>query len=375
MLAAMTLAAALSLPLSVRNANFDKPPHDTLANCRAAPEPYGACRLPAALSPADAAARLAGKDVAWWREADRFVVVARRDTDQAYLCCSIRGRMDRIDGDLWALRTRVVDLDAATIDVDVWPAPPNATLGVWRGPATPPRPPVADTLQGHVYETTIASHFLDAPRNVWFYTPPGFDPAKRYPVVYMSDGAGRLQQPRIVEPAILSGRLPPLVLVGIDAGTGPVPDMRAAEYLIGAGDTMSLFLKHESFVLHEVLPYAEAHYGAASDPGLRVVTGFSGGAAWAIEMGLRHPDIFPNVIAQSLVWQRVERDAAAAPGTRFYLSAGTLEPRFYEETQRFADVARAAHHEVVLEKTVSGHSGAIWNALLLHGLAWAFAPR
>jgi enterochelin esterase-like enzyme len=92
-------------------------------------------------------------------------------------------------------------------------------------------------------------------------------------------------------------------------------------------------------------------------------------------MGLQHPDIFPTIVAQSVIWPQVENGVADTKSTRFYLSAGTLEPKFYEETLRFADLARAAGHEVVLEKTVSGHSGAIWNALLLHALKWAYAGR
>lgn len=369
--AAMLFAAVLSVPLALRDSNFDKSPHNTLHDCGA--PAVGACRLPAGLSAAEIVARLAGKDTAWAREGDEFVVVARRDTDQAYLCCSIRGRMEHVSGDLWALRTRVADLDAATIDVDVWPQIDNQTVGVYRGDKAPPRPLFADTLQGKVFETTIASRFLDAPRKVWIYTPPGFDPAKRYRVVYMADGAWRLHQPQMVEPLILDGTLPPLLLVGIWQGIDPKTDLRAAEYLVRFGDNMSFFLKHESFVLKEVLPYVEAHYGASADARDRVVTGFSGGGAWAIQMGLRHPDVFPTVIAQSVVWPGAEQGMADTKTTRFYLSAGTLEPKFYDETLRLADLARAAGHDVVLEKTVSGHSMPVWNALLLHGLQWAFA--
>jgi hypothetical protein len=195
------------------------------------------------------------------------------------------GAWEHVADDLWAIRVRIVDLDAATIDVDVWPSPDGATTGVWRGPATPPRPEAPETIQGKLVETVIQSNFLDAPRKVWIYTPPGYDHAKTYPVVYMTDGAFRGQQARIVEPLILKGELPPLLLVEIWQGTDSKTDQRAAEYLSGFGDNMGRFLRHENFVLHEVMPYVEKNYGASTDPKDRVLTGFSaarrGRSPWA----------------------------------------------------------------------------------------------
>ena len=375
MLATVTLAAALTLSQAER-ALYDKPPLNTLRDCGDGPLEIGVCRLPAALSAADAQARLAGADLVWWRDgADQFVVVARRDTDQSFLCCAVRGRMEHIAGDLWAMRLRIADLDSALLDISAEPAAPGATTGVWRGPKAPPRPEVADALQGKMFDVLLASKYLAAPRRLWIYTPPGFDPRKRYPVVYMSDGAYRLDQARSIEPLILKGELPPLLLVGIWQGSDPKFDLRGAEYLLGSPDGMGFFLKHESFLLKEVLPYVESRFGGSTDRKDRIVTGFSDGAAWAISMGLRHPDLFASVIAQSFVWTPAAKGVEGALSTRFYLSAGTLEPHFYRETLAFAGRARAAGHEVVLEKTVSGHSGPIWNVLLLHGLKWAFAGR
>jgi enterochelin esterase-like enzyme len=56
--------------------------------------------------------------------------------------------------------------------------------------------------------------------------------------------------------------------------------------------------------------------------------------------------------------------------TRFYLSAGTLEPVFYQATLDFADKARAAGHDVKLETTVGGHTPTAWSPFLVKGLAW-----
>jgi enterochelin esterase-like enzyme len=371
----MVLAAMLTLPKAERDAYYDKPPQNTLRDCGSSPLTIGECRLPPDLRAQDIKARLAGKDTAWWRDGDQFVVVARRDTDQAFLCCAARGRMDHVEADLWAMRLRIADLDHATIDISVRPGN-TGPKEVYRGPAAPAPLTMAKELYGRMFAVKLNSKFLDDPRYVLIYLPPGYDAVKKYPVVYMSDGNMRAEYPALIEPLILKGELPSLILVEIaDGQSRSDPDLRSKEYLVGWPNGGGVFLKHESFVLKEVMPYMEKNYGASTDPKDRVVTGFSSGAAWAISMGLRHPDLFANVIAQSLVWDGVEKNVDAAKSTRFFLSAGTLEPKFYEETLRFADKARTAGHDVKLETTVSGHTATIWPALLVDGLKWAFAGR
>ncbi len=373
MLATLALAAMVSMPSAERHAYYDEPEQNTLHDCGGAPEPYGECRLPPGLSAADAEARLAGGDTAWWREGDQFVVVARRDTDQAFLCCAARGRMDHIDGDLWALRLRIVDLDHATIDVSVRPGG-EKPWPVFRGPLAPPALTAAHDLQGRVHLQTIDSKYLDAPRDIAVYVPPGFDSARKYPVVYLADGDLRLDTPFLIEPLILNGTLPPMVLVELWNGKSKSdPDLRAQEYLEDWPNGGGIFLKHESFLLKEVMPYVEQNFGASTDPRDRIVTGFSSGSAWAIAMGKRHPRMFPNIIAQSLVWKGAEKGLDDNQSVRFFLTAGTLEPVFYDETLRFAAKARDTGHDVKLETTVSGHTLTIFTPMLVEGLKWMFA--
>jgi enterochelin esterase-like enzyme len=356
MLGSLALAATLTMAKAERDAYFDKPPQNTLRDCGSAPPEIGECRLPPGLSGEDIEARLAAKDVVWWRERDQFVVIARRDTDQAFLCCAARGRMDHVAGDLWAMRLHIADLDHATIDISVRPG--ATAKEVYRGPAAPPEPIEVKEIRGHLISHVFDSKFLEGQRGVLIYTPPGVDSAKKYPVVYLSDGNFWLDAAEYIEPLILKGELPPLILVGIWPGNShrEEEDLRSEEYLEGWPNGFGYFLKHESFLIKEVMPFVEQNCGASSDPKDRVVAGFSSGAAWAISEGLRHPDIFPNVIAQSLVWSGAEKGLSDSKTTRFFLSAGTLEPEFYKETLKFADLARAAGHDVKLETTVSGHT-------------------
>lgn len=404
MLAMLALAASVSLSQAEKDTDFDKPPMNTLHDCTAEPEPYGECRLPPGLTAKDIEARLAGKRTAWWREGDQFVIVARRDTDQAYLCCSARGRMDHVAGDLWALRLRIVDLDHAAINAVVEPQE-DKPYETYYGPLAE-RPVIADKLQGRVDILDLKSDYLNATRRIFVYTPPGFDPAKKYPVVYMADGQLRGDAPGLIEPLIIKGELPPMILVAIWFGMPPdgTDVLRSKEYLMDWPEGTDAFLNHQDFLLKEVLPYVQQHYGASADPKERVITGYSSGAAWAVAMGLLHPDIFPNVVAQSMIWtgpmetrgspmsasmgaNSLSFDPSEVPTdvyarlldkskvTRFHLSAGTLEPVFYQVTSHFADEARAAGHEVKFRTLVAGHSQVAWPMDLIDGLKWALAPH
>lgn len=402
MFEALALASLLSLSKAEREAYYDNPAQDTLRDCADVPPRQGDCRLPPGLSAKEIEALLAGKDTAWRREGDELMVVARRDADQAFLGCAARGRMDRVADGLWALRLRVADLDRATIDISVRPSP-EKTFDVLRGPQAPPAMATVAELKGKLFPEVIESKYLDDPRAVLVYLPPEADPKRLYPVVYMADGNMRTDAATFIEPLILSGKLPPMILVALWPGNSRKrgEDRRSEEYLEGWPGGTGYFLEHEMFLLKEVLPLIESKYGGSSDPKERVVTGFSSGAAWAISMGLRHPDIFPNVVAQSLIWSGggpsdgasmsmtlqhpgqfatftrstgsgdFGEELARGTATRFFLSAGTLEPKFQEQTLRFADKARAAEHEVELETTVSGHTMTIWRPLLVHGLKWA----
>jgi enterochelin esterase family protein len=53
------------------------------------------------------------------------------------------------------------------------------------------------------------------------------------------------------------------------------------------------------FLAKELLPWMHAHYNVTSDPRLTVVAGSSYGGIAATYAGLRHPEVFGNVLSQS----------------------------------------------------------------------------
>jgi enterochelin esterase-like enzyme len=374
MIGAILAAGLVSLTPYQKHQWFEGPDHPAIRPCHGQPA-EGACQLPAAVSPAEAQALLGAKATAWRREGDQLLVVARRNTDQAYLCCSPRAKMQRVSADLWAVRARIAEFDRGLIEVSVVPEAAK-DAGFIRGKDAPPRPEVSKPLQGQVHEAAIRSRYLEESRRLTIYTPPGFDASRRYPVVYMADGVFRADDFPIVERQILDGAIPPVVVVAIWPGIDAKDvELRSKEYLLGWPGGTARFARSERFLLDEVLTLAENRYGASTEAGDRLITGWSSGAAWAVSMAARNPAVFGQAAAFSLGWPGAEKGVGQPDQPRLFLSAGSFETTYYRTTIDLADKARRSGGEVVLRRLVSDHDNAAWQPMLVEALSWAFAAR
>ena len=137
MIGAILAAGLVSLTPYQKHQWFEGPDHPAIRPCRGALA-WGACQLPAGLSAADAQALLAGQATAWRREGGELLVVASRHADQAYLCCSPRAKMQKLAGDLWAVRAKIADFDKGLIEVTVVPQG-ERDPGFIRGKEAPPK--------------------------------------------------------------------------------------------------------------------------------------------------------------------------------------------------------------------------------------------
>jgi enterochelin esterase-like enzyme len=374
MIGAVLAAGLVSLTPYQKQQWFGGPDHPAIRPCRGAPA-EGACTLPPAVTAAEAQAMLAGKATAWRREGDQLLVVASRHTDQAYLCCSPRARMEKLGGDLWAVRAQIADFDRGLIEVSVVPEG-EKDAGFIRGKDAPPRPEISQPLQGRVHQAAIRSRYLSETRRLTVYTPPGFDPARRYPVVYMADGVFRADDFPLVERQILDKHIPPVVVVAVWPGLDPKDvELRSKEYLLGWPNGTVRFAKSERFLLDEVLTLAENRYGASTEARDRLITGWSSGAAWTVSMAVRNPTVFGHAAAFSLGWSGAEKGVGEPGQPPLFLSAGSFETTYYHATIALADKARRSGGEVVLRKLVSDHDDAAWRPMLVEALNWAFGGR
>lgn len=340
------------------------------------------CREKRDLTLDEAVSRLGSELKVWWRDGDRFTVVARSKAREVNLCCAIQLPMARLPGsDIWTLTIRSPHLDKAILDIKLI-TPYDMSLGYaqiaeekwgqWRGPEALQAPQENMVLQGKVLTRDIDSLNLGETRRIYIYLPPDFNAQKRYPVVYMADGESVPASARIAEPLIQQGRIRPLILVGLVAGRfSKGHDRRGEDYLTGFSKT-STFGQHEDFFLTEVMPMVEKEYGASTNAQDRMLSGRSNGGAWALDTALRHPDMFLKAAPFSVCWQKSGRDIDLAGRPALFMGVGLFEGSCRTVTTRLAAEAKLSGDPVIFRQVVSGHTPLMWNLLFAQALQWAF---
>jgi enterochelin esterase-like enzyme len=327
--------------------------------------------------PASLRARLGEGRLAVWAEGDVLHVLWQGQADEVQLAAGIQPRLWPVEGaeDLWEASLRIRGLDEAVISIAVLPrragddpfGPVSDTL-VWRGPRAPAALPAAPPLTGTVQEHTLASRALGAPRRLTVYRPPHHQGP--LPACGLADGASARSFAEVLEPAILAGTVPPVLLVGVYNAVDPAspwPDRRAQEYV--PGQHPRRFAAHLGFVTDEVIPWATDQWGAAAVPW--VAAGFSNGGAWAVAAAQRHPEVFAAVAAFSVgVVPHQITSRAHAAGVRHYLAAGTLEPGFRQATRQWAQRLRRAGLDCRHHEWVGGHDHLWWAQQLPAALGW-----
>ncbi len=248
----------------------------------------------------------------------------------------------------------------------------------WRGPEAPPAPVVAKLLQGSVKDFDVPSKSLGGTRKVRVYLPPKHDRTRPTAVLYATDGQ---LNPELLEPLIVSGKVRPVIVIGASSGAymgkrdGKEPfdikkDLRALEYLPGAD--AGRFKKHETFFCDELAAWAQNEFGASADRADKAVLGCSNGARFAVEMGLRHPDLFGHVLAFSVAGDSNIKPTQADAQVHFYLAAGIWEKNFHKITQAVQEKLAKQSFPADFHSRVSGHDDVMWRDEFVDALPKAF---
>lgn len=188
------------------------------------------------------------------------------------------------------------------------------------------------------------------------WTPPGFnktDAGNGYPALILNDGQNLFDDSlsfsgqswraaQVASDLILTGDLPPFVIVGIDhagplrsyyynpykPGTGPGGFRKDAASWPGGG--VDIYL---DTVVNEILPYVTEKYALSTDPKHRAFGGSSFGGICTLRMALRFPELFGSILVESpSLWIANEKflreDIAGYRGpwpTKTYIAMGTIE--------------------------------------------------
>jgi enterochelin esterase-like enzyme len=227
------------------------------------------------------------------------------------------------------------------------------------------------------------------------YLPPGYDPARRYPVIYLLHGMrgspseyyDSLHLATVADGLIASGRTQPFIAVMPVAGPLVKPD---------DGEWAGIW---EDYVVADVVPWVDAHLATIPSPQGRALEGLCAGGFGAVDIGLRHRRLFGTLGSWEGYFSPVFRDgpfarASAADlaahdptlllrreaselrrdGVRFYISVGGNHGAVLREwSLAFAAELRTLHLPYELWLLPASERGHLWRATFPSALRYAAA--
>jgi predicted alpha/beta superfamily hydrolase len=235
---------------------------------------------------------------------------------------------------------------------------------------------------------------------------------RRYPVLYLNDGQNLFDATtsvlnpmewrvdEAVRALVTVGRIPPLIVVGIDSAgrrgrfreyfpyvdeflRPPEPDPQGKRY--------------PAFLVDEVIPFVETRYRVQRDRAGRGLGGSSAGALAAIYAVVTRPGVFGRLLIESpsiyVDDAHILRDAVGAASwpERIYLGAGTnesgrpgcdpndaAEPELVHDVRRFERLLHDAQVDAarirVMVTPCAVHNEGAWAARLPEALTFLYGP-
>ncbi|PYS22035.1 MAG: hypothetical protein DMF72_15195, partial [Acidobacteria bacterium] len=142
---------------------------------------------------------------------------------------------------------------------------------------------------GRVERDKFTSKLLGNERPIWIYTPHGYSADKKpYGLLVLTDGGlyvNAAHVATILDNLIAADVIPPLVAVMVDNPN--------------RGRELSCSSAYADFLALEIVPWARANYHATDRPEQTIIGGASSGGLQAAFVGLKHAEVFGNVLSQS----------------------------------------------------------------------------
>lgn len=232
-------------------------------------------------------------------------------------------------------------------------------------------PARAHTFRGHLYDHSIYSRAFRSRRHYHVYQPVSPPVA----TLYIQDGEEyyrALRVHEVVEALVERGEIHPVRLVLI------APHEREKEYWFSE--------RYEGFLLREVIPQVDRHYGPTAERGL---WGASLGGLISAWLAWRHPEIFNKVGSQSGCftadphggdsyhdpeWLTMKFASSEALPLRFYLDTGQIE-WLLAPNRRFAAMLVDKGYPHCYEERPGGHNWTMWEQGLEPGLKYLFEQK
>ncbi len=217
----------------------------------------------------------------------------------------------------------------------------------------------------HFYHSLVTN----GERYMLVYTPPGYDPAKKYPVLYLMGGSGDLpetwtmhgQANFIMDNLMAEGKVVPMIIV--------IPNNQIVHRSHPRHTELSFPLMEREFK-EVIIPYVESRYNVICDRHARAISGLSMGGRHSQYIALRNLDLFGSLGILSAAIAIDETPVLRDPDFNskidyFFLGAGTHETNPTARHQVLHDqlVELGIKHEYLVG-SIGAHDLIAWRFLL-----------
>lgn len=162
---------------------------------------------------------------------------------------------------------------------------------------------------------SIKSTALGKTMGIAIYLPPGYNPANRYPVLYVMYGYDGSEYSmfnnfmsinRTADRMVANGSMPPTILVVPDYdnsfGVNSTPEQNPDS----DGGSIGFY---EDYLITEVIPYIDKNFSTSNHRSARFIEGYSMGGFAALYLGFNYPELFSKIGAHSsALWDYTSSD-------------------------------------------------------------------
>ena len=160
---------------------------------------------------------------------------------------------------------------------------------------------------GEVNVVEYDAKTLGTRRQLRIYTPPGYSPDRKYPVLYLLHGIGANNRQwlegchaaNVIDNLLAEAKIQPLLMVFPNCDANINATNTAAVARPGEGGRRGSFEGYgapfENDLLNDIIPYVESHYSVSGDREHRALAGLSMGGGQSLNIGLSHIETFANI--------------------------------------------------------------------------------
>jgi len=233
------------------------------------------------------------------------------------------------------------------------------------------------TVSRHVYHSDVTK----GERELYVYTPPGYNPKKKYSVLYLLGGSGELPSNWvfdgrvnfIMDNLLAEGKVVPMIIA--------IPNNQVI-HRNHPQHTELTFDIFEKELRNHVIPLVDEAYSTVQSPKGRAISGLSMGGRHSMFVGFRSLDLFANfgilsagdTNAETSLVQFLNDPKVNEKVDYLFIGQGTEEANGFMGQRCVALHEALEKHKIEHEYYVGGYGGHDWNTWR-HLLYFRFLPN